>query len=312
MKNQFILPNSPVDMNHTKNSSPSPRAPCRSGESVRVRGAAGIREQRAESRRNFPLPIIILLFACAPILTGAQPPGEDSPRPLIRGALVFENPVNGPRLPANYKLLYEQDFETRNPLADFVMTDPQAWRLSKSGKGTALEHFTQSNYQPPFRSPLNIALIATKKFGDFIMDVDLLSTAREYGHRDMCLFFGAQDPAKFYYIHIATKADPNAHNIFLVNDAPRKNIAWKTTGGIDWGDHTWRKIRVERTLEDGQIKVYFNDFSKPIMIAEDKTFGAGYIGFGSFDDTGLIDNIRIWGPDAEEQTIDFYQPSIER
>jgi hypothetical protein len=271
-------------------------------------------EGRYSARFTLQMPgiILVLLFASAPLLTRAQPVRDDAPRPIIRGALVFEKPINAPPLPPDYKLLYQQDFESRNPLKDFVMTDPQAWRLSKTGKGTALEQFTQSNYQPPFRSPLNIALIATKKFGDFIMDVDLLSTTREYGHRDMCLFFGAQDPANFYYIHLATKADQNAHNIFLVNNAPRKNIAWKTTGGIDWGENAWRKIRVERTLADGLVKVYFNDFSQPIMIAEDTTFGAGYIGFGSFDDTGLIDNIRIWGLEAEEEKIDFYHPSIDR
>ena len=35
---------------------------------------------------------------------------------------------------------------------------------------------------------------------------------KEYGHRDMVFVFGYQSPAKFYYVHIATKADPNANN----------------------------------------------------------------------------------------------------
>jgi len=35
------------------------------------------------------------------------------------------------------------------------------------------------------------------------------------------------------------------------------------------------------------------------MQAEDKQFRAGQIGFGSFDDTGMIDNIRIWGTSFE-------------
>ena len=29
----------------------------------------------------------------------------------------------------------------------------------------------------------------------------------------------------------------------------------------------------------------------PIMTATDKTFGDGFVGFGSFDDTGKVDNI---------------------
>jgi hypothetical protein len=36
------------------------------------------------------------------------------------------------------------------------------------------------------------------------------------------------------------------------------------------------------------------------MVTEDRTFADGRIGFGSFDDTGKIDNIRIWGPKVAE------------
>jgi hypothetical protein len=38
------------------------------------------------------------------------------------------------------------------------------------------------------------------------------------------------------------------------------------------------------------------------MIAEDKSFGAGWIGFGTFDDTGRIANIKAWSNDAEEKS----------
>ena len=34
-----------------------------------------------------------------------------------------------------------------------------------------------------------------------------------------------------------------------------------------------------------------DDFSKPIMLAEDKSFLKGHLGFGSFDDIGMVTNI---------------------
>jgi hypothetical protein len=43
------------------------------------------------------------------------------------------------------------------------------------------------------------------------------------------------------------------------------------------------------------------------MVAEDKIFGAGYVGFGSFDDTGMIDNIKVWGPSVESRKTEFFQ-----
>jgi hypothetical protein len=212
-------------------------------------------------------------------------------------------------LPAGYKLLYAQDFTAAEALKDFVFTDAAAWKWAEADGKTALELHQQSKYKPEVRSPVNIALIAGKVFGDFILEAQCLQTGKEYGHRDMCIFYGFQNPRQFYYTHIATKADPNAHNCFIVDNAPRKNIAKETTAGVDWGLGVWHKVRLERKASNGTIRVWFDDMSKPIMVAEDKTHGAGWVGFGSFDDTGRVANVRIWGPDVVEKTApEFPRP----
>lgn len=54
-------------------------------------------------------------------------------------------------------------------------------------------------------------------------------------------------------------------------------------------------MRIVRNTATGTIEVFFNDMSKPIMRTVDTTFGAGGIGFGTFDDTGHIDDVMIWG-----------------
>jgi hypothetical protein len=214
------------------------------------------------------------------------------------------------QIPDNYKLLYEQDFEGDVSLNDFEISDFKAWKIGKGKDGKVLELYGKSRYIPQYRSPLNIAFIKDKKFGNFILEADLQQTGKEYGHRDLCLFFGIKDPANYYYTHMASKADPNAHNIFLVNDAPRTNIASRTTEGIDWGDtEEWHKVRLERNIDTGIIKVFINDMSKPVIEAEDKHFNLGYIGFGSFDDTGKIDNIKIWGPSLAPEKKGFFETS---
>jgi hypothetical protein len=238
-------------------------------------------------------------FAAEPPATTTFPP---TPRQKIIGAIVFPDNV-----PDGYKLVFEQRFATPDSLADFRFTDPTAWRFAKTNNTTALELARQSQYKPVVRSPVNIALIADKVFGDFVLEADLIQTGKEYGHRDMCLFFGFQSPTNFYYTHIATAADPNAHNVFIVNNAPRKNFAKETTKGVNWGLGVWHKVRLERNVAAGTIKVYFDDMTKPIMLAEDKTFGAGQIGFGSFDDTGMVDNIRIWSPSVETKPTGFFK-----
>ena len=248
---------------------------------------------------------LVLGLLAASLSAAEKRPGVDPRRlaePNVRGAMIAPT-----RIPPHYKLLHEQRFTTPDALREFVFTDPGAWRHATTNGNGALELVRQSQYKPVVRSPVNIALLADRMFGDFILEVDLIQTGEEYGHRDMCLFYGVQDPTHFYYTHIATAADDHAHNTFIVTNAPRIKIARETTKGANWGLGIWHTVRIERTLADGAIRVYFDDLTKPIMVAEDKTFGAGYLGFGSFDDTGMVDNIRIWGPSAEERPTKFFR-----
>jgi hypothetical protein len=214
-------------------------------------------------------------------------------------------------LPDGYVLQYEQDFSSKDALRDFVMTDPQAWTWSKDQDGGALELVGKSQYQPPHRSPLNIALLDGRAFGDFILEADFLQTGREYGHRDMCLFFGFQDPANFYYAHVATKADPNAHNVFRVQNAPRTNIDAALTKGVNWGLNEWHTVRLQRNASDGSVKVFFDDMANPILAGKDQSFGIGHIGFGSFDDTGKITRIRIWAPTSKKSQLKAFSKPID-
>ena len=63
----------------------------------------------------------------------------------------------------------------------------------------------------------------------FVLDVKVRSTTRDYGHRDLCLFFGHQDPSHFYYVHLGKQADEHANSIFIVNGKPRVSIAESRT-----------------------------------------------------------------------------------
>ncbi len=209
-------------------------------------------------------------------------------------------------IPADFQLLYAQDFAKPEALADFAFTDATAWKLSDTDGKPTMELAKQSAYKPAVRSPFNIALLKDKVWGDVIIEADCLQSGKEYGHRDMVFVYGFQSPTKFYYTHIATAADNHAHNCFIVNDAPRAKFAKETTKGVNWGLGVWHHVRLERKVSDGTVRVFFDDMEKPIMVGEDKTFGPGAIGFGSFDDTGRIANIRVWAKSVEtRQTPPF-------
>lgn len=205
-------------------------------------------------------------------------------------------PVSLPaEIPRHFQLLIDEDFE-----GDFVIeealdtTDDEAWRISESVEGKSLELHRRSEYSAPVTSPFSVALFRNVQVGSFVLEADLKQTGTEYGHRDMCIFFGAQDRTNFYYVHLASRADDSAHNVLLVKDAPRTAITSTRTDGVSWGEE-WHRVRVSRDVESGLIAVFFDDMDKPVMQAVDSSFGKGYVGFGSFDDTGMIDNVRLWG-----------------
>lgn len=207
-------------------------------------------------------------------------------------------------VPADYKLLYSQDFSNPSAIKEFAFPDPAAWRLETVNGQSVLEQFQKAKYNPPHRSPGNFCLIADKQFGDFVMDVECQQTSKEYGHRDMVFVFGYQEPAKYYYSHIATKADDHANNIFIVNDKPRTKISTVTNAGNDWGaKDVWKKVRIVRDTKSGVVKVYFDDLTKPVMEAKDTTFGVGHVGFGTFDDTCRVRSVKVWSDKVTEPTF---------
>ena len=159
----------------------------------------------------------------------------------------------------------------------------------------------KSDYKPPHRSPLSIAILDEVAMGSFTMTLKVMTTEPHYGHRDLCLFFGHQGPDKFYYVHLGQKTDPRANQIFIVNEAPRTKISEKTTEGTKWQeDGHWHDVKLVRDAESGKIEVYFDDMKNPAMTATDKTFASGKIGVGSFDDRGCFADIRIEGVKVEK------------
>ncbi|MFA6243155.1 MAG: hypothetical protein WC655_19615 [Candidatus Hydrogenedentales bacterium] len=222
---------------------------------------------------------------------------------LIAAALVFAVMANAEDAAAlkemkGMPLVYSDEFD--KGIEKWTMTDPAAWKVVDEDGNPALSLFAESKYEPPVRSPKNIARITDLNVGDCVIEVKMKQTGREYGHRDMCIFFGYTDPSHFYYVHLATKADEHANSIFLVNGAPRVSIAQERTDGTAWteGYHT---IRIERDTQAGTILVYFDDMTKPVMKATDKSFTSGGVGFGSFDDVGNIDSVRVWGKAIEKK-----------
>jgi hypothetical protein len=196
-------------------------------------------------------------------------------------------------LPVLVEENFEQGAERWQP------TDAKAWKIEKTDDGQVFSQFKKkSQYNPPHRSPYNIALLEDVTVGDFVLTAKVKSTHEDYPHRDACLFFGYQDPAHFYYVHLGKRADDHANQIFIVNESARKKISKTSTEGTPWTDE-WHNVKIVRKVADGTIEIYYDDMQKPVMTAVDKTFVWGQIGIGSFDDTTAWDDIVLRGEKVE-------------
>ena len=196
------------------------------------------------------------------------------------------------------ELLIREDFESG--ASRWEPSDPAAWKISAARGGKVYELITKkSDYKPPHRSPFGISILKDVVAGDFVLTAKVKTTHESYGHRDMCILFGYQDPAHFYYVHFGQVTDDHANQIFIVNSAPRNKISTRTTSGTTWEDDTWHRVKIVRSVKGGTIEVFFNDLEHPVMVASDKSFVWGRIGIGSFDDTGMWDDIVLNGERVE-------------
>jgi len=189
-------------------------------------------------------------------------------------------------------VVYREDFS--KDASAWLTTDDSKWKLTNVNGNQVFELLGVSRYRPPFRSPHSIALLKDRIVGSFVLTARIQTTQTSRGHRDLCFFFNYQDPAHFYYLHLGEKPDPNSSQIFIVNQAPRKNLIL-SKNGIPWKNGEFHDLKIVRDVESGKIDVYFDDMEKPVKSAVDKTFTWGQIGIGSFDDKGYFDDIVLRG-----------------
>ena len=195
--------------------------------------------------------------------------------------------------------MLQEDFE--HGLDRWQTTDPPGaepvWKIIAAGApGNHVLRVTgASAYEPPYRSPLSIAWLKGVEVGDFVLTARVQNTNPSGGpHRDLCLFWGRQDPSHFYYVHLGAKPDPHACQVFLVDGAPRTMITEQGAAGTPWTDG-WHDVKLVRRIDDGTIEVYFDDMTRPLMTARDKTFTWGQVGIGTFDDNGNFDDVVLRG-----------------
>lgn len=203
---------------------------------------------------------------------------------LALGAVAC-SPVNGERGAGSVI----PDLRGSAAAADWEFRNAESWEIADG----ELHLVVPGRPEGPIRKPGEWAILRGEPLGSFVTEVDVRADApvSRMG-RDVLIYFGYQSPTRFYYAHLSNETTPPHNGIFLVNDADRLRI---DDGSAEprLMDDDWHRVRLERDVESGEIRVYLGDMDIPLLQAVDTTLRAGRVGFGSFDDPAAFREIRI-------------------
>ncbi|MFC6886836.1 MULTISPECIES: PQQ-dependent sugar dehydrogenase [Actinomadura] len=187
--------------------------------------------------------------------------------------------------------------------AAWAPVTPSKWRFP--GKEVVLAE--KGEQRPGPRRPFEYAVLKKgPELASARIDAEVrLDTPVAQKDRDVIVVFGYRDDTHFYYAHLSTDNSVYPHNgIFVVNGADRLRIDQQWNANRSHGappsitDASWHRVRVTHCAGTGEIAVYVDGASRPVMTALDGTFGSGRVGFGSFDNIGRLRDLTVRGTPA--------------
>jgi hypothetical protein len=191
------------------------------------------------------------------------------------------------------KVVFHDNFSS-GKLGRYELPYPEDWAVQEEGLIHYLHMLRARDAVEP-RHPIQFARLKGITVGSFTLE----TRVRREG-LSMAIAFNYVDAVHFYYTHLSvdTGAKAAVHNgVFLVDGAPRRRIAGLEAPAA-LPDKSWHKVRVERDVNSGSIKIFVDDEAQAHFSVVDKTFKCGQIGLGSFDETGDYTDVKLSSNDA--------------
>ncbi|GGK77347.1 hypothetical protein [Mangrovihabitans endophyticus] len=185
---------------------------------------------------------------------------------------------------------------------DWAPVTPARWRFA-DGEVVLAE---SGRSRPGPRRPFEYALLAAgPEFSAVRIDARVRTDEPVTNrNRDVIVVFGHRSDTRFYYAHLCADNTIYPHNgVFKVHDADRERIddQWdgrRSRAAPAITDDAWHHVTVRHHPATGRIAVHLDGDRDPLLTATDRTFGAGRVGFGSFDDIGRCRDFRVRGTPA--------------
>jgi hypothetical protein len=164
------------------------------------------------------------------------------------------------------------------------------WEIADAG-GNKFLRMTEPGPIGNPRRPQQFALWQPGCVSDFELNVKVRRR-----QKSVLVAFGFQDRLHFYYVHLSVDSGDHAvHNgLFKVDGGERVRIAG--TGSAPALPTTdWHNVRLVRDATTGAMDVFMDGEKEPRFHLIDKSFRYGWVGVGSFDETGDFDDFRLRG-----------------
>jgi hypothetical protein len=176
---------------------------------------------------------------------------------------------------------------------------PAKWEIADDGGNKFLRMLEPGPIGNP-RRPQQFALWQAGCVGNFELNVKVRRR-----QKSVLLAFGFQDRLHFYYAHLSV--DPGDHAVhngfFKVDGGERVRIAGTGSApALPTAD--WHNVRLVRDVASGAMDVFIDGQKEPRFHFIDKSFNFGWVGVGSFDETGDFDDFRLRGtPSGKCQAV---------
>jgi hypothetical protein len=165
------------------------------------------------------------------------------------------------------------------------------WKVDQEDGAPVLRLVEHRGPVPGPRRPIQFALADAEYSGRVTVEGDVKPLGGS-----LLIVFAYRDAAHFDYAHFSvdTGTKQPVHNgVFHVYGGERVRISSEQGPAAFSATGRWHHVKLTHDARTGKVSVLVNGAAMPALDAVDKSLGAGRVGIGSFDETGVYKNISI-------------------
>jgi hypothetical protein len=130
---------------------------------------------------------------------------------------------------------------------------------------------------------------------DCTIEATLQAGPSKHEGQEICVIFGYQDGYNYYYVHLGNMAAGHVNHLYRVQNGEPQPVPVKFSINTTWQPQSEHRLRVERSVRSGYIRVYFDDLTTPVLEAIDTSFTQGQAGLGTFGSDLQLSNVQVKG-----------------